>query len=60
MDDEHGTKGEASEVASQIQETGPEQRPARMVGLSSLDSAQPDTEVGRGNRANSMRRRGEG
>lgn len=43
-----------------IQETGQEQRPARMVGQSSLISAQTDMEVGRCDRANSSsRRRGE-
>ena len=31
---------------SPIQETGQEQRPARMVGLSSLDSARPSTDAG--------------
>lgn len=45
---------------SKIQETGQKQRPARMVGLSSLDSfAQTDMEVGTGDRTD-LRRRGEG
>ena len=43
-----------------IQETRQEQRPARMVGLSSLDFAQTGMEAGGGNRAQSQRRRGEG
>ena len=42
-----------------IQETRQAQRPARMVGLSSLDSAQSHTDVSRGDRANDLRRRGE-
>jgi hypothetical protein len=40
-------KGKHSELlVSSIQETGQEQRPARMVGLSSLDSAQTSMEAG--------------
>jgi hypothetical protein len=44
-----------------IQETGQEQRPARMVGLSNLDSkAQSHMEVSRGHRASEIPRlRGE-
>ena len=42
-----------------IQETGQEIRPARMAGLSSLDSAQSDTEVSRGDQVASVRRGGE-
>lgn len=54
MEDEIGIK-------SSIQETGQEQRPARMVGLSSLDSVETDTEVSRDDRANSKRQqRGRG
>ena len=37
--------------AKQIQETGQEQRPARMVGPSYSDSARTDMEVGRSDRA---------
>lgn len=50
-------KREAMDVAS-IQETGQEKRPARMVGLSGLDSAQNDMEVGRENELDSLRWRG--
>jgi hypothetical protein len=55
------SKKGASEYAS-IQETGQEQRPARMVGPSSLDSAHDtDTEVRGHDRAEiSLRLRGEG
>ena len=57
MDDAIGKHSGGTECALQIQETGQEQRPARMAGFSSLDSAQSDTEVSRGNRATSRRRR---
>lgn len=45
-----------------IQETGQKQRPARMVGLSSLDSATPRMDAGRDveHRVQVSRRRGEG
>jgi len=46
----------------EIQETGQEQRPARMVGLSSLDSqksAESHMDVDRSDRQELMRRRGE-
>ncbi len=52
MDDARGTKTEtASQDGGSIQETGQEQRPARMVGHSNLDSAQSHKDVSRGNRA---------
>ncbi len=63
MEDARGThtKEEATDVTSSFQETRQEQRPARMVGLSSLDSAQTHKEVSRGDRASVQRqRRGEG
>ena len=53
---------DAREVAGTlIQETGQVKRPARMVGLSSLDSsaAQTRTEASREHRANSLRRKGD-
>lgn len=60
MEDENGTKNEA--LSASIQETGQEQRPARMVGLSGLESniAEAGMEAGRGNRVQELRRRGEG
>lgn len=42
----------------QIQETGQERRPARMVGKSSLDSSQARMEAGR-SEPTSLRQRGE-
>ena len=47
------------EDARSIQETRPEQRPARMVGLSSLDSTQSDKEVSRDVQAGIACSRGE-
>ena len=50
-----------NDVNGAIQETGQVQRPARMVGHSSLDSARADMEVGREYRVcESLRQRGEG
>lgn len=43
---------------SLIQETGQEQRPARMVGLSSLDSAESSMEAGCRYRAQLLGQRG--
>jgi hypothetical protein len=45
MDDANGNR--EANFTSQIQETGQEQRPARMVGLSSSDFAETGTEAGR-------------
>ena len=62
MDDARGTQNGTTPRnldGVPIQETRQEQRPARMVGLSSLDSAQSHTDVSRGDRANILRRRGE-
>ncbi len=42
-----------------IQETGQEQRPARMVGLIRLDSAQISMEAENGDRGLKLRQRGE-
>jgi len=42
-----------------IQETGQEQRPARMVGLFSLDSARSSMEAGCGAQVQTLRQRGE-
>ena len=56
-----GSTSIRNDVKRAIQETGQEQRPARMVGQSSLLSAQTDMEVGREIRAKSSSRlRGEG
>jgi hypothetical protein len=57
MDDVYGKKNEAS--GASIQETGQEQRPARMVGLSSSDSAETGRDAGRGNRVQVLRQREE-
>ena len=54
MEDASGKKG----VKTPIQETGQVRQPARMVGYSSLDSAQTGMEAGRGYRA-TLRRKGE-
>lgn len=54
MDDARGTQTEAIDVAS-FQETRQEQRPARMVGLSSLDSARSHTDVS-GDRVENIQR----
>ncbi len=42
-----------------IQETGQEQRPARMVGLPALDSQKSSMEAGVGDRVQVLRRKGE-
>ena len=57
MEDAIGTN-EMPEGIS-IQETRQEQRPARMVGLSSLDFVQTGKEASRSNRAQPSRRRGD-
>ncbi len=49
MEDAKGKKTEPFKNGY-IQETGHEQRPARMVGLLSLDSAQSSMEAGVGSR----------
>ena len=61
MDDAQGTQIETTCNNGEVsfQETRQEQRPARMVGLSSLDSAQSHTDVSRGDRVENLRRRGE-
>jgi hypothetical protein len=54
-------KGEQYQLPSGnlIQETGQEQRPARMVGLSSLDLAKSSMDAGWKFRVQSLRRKGE-
>lgn len=55
-----GSRDTQEEASGNIQETRQEQRPARMAGLSGLDSQKAgfDMEVD-GDRADSLRRRGE-
>lgn len=50
--------GQCSENTSYIQETRQEQRPARMVGLSSLDLAQASKDAGRSVQVRGQRLRG--
>ena len=55
-----GSPNVMEDVRGQIQETGQEKRPARMVGYSSLDSiSQSGTDASLGDRVMSSRRRGE-
>ncbi len=57
--DDAGKKGVVNPTS--FQETRQEQRPARMAGLSGLDSiARTDMEVGGSDRTRNPRRRGEG
>jgi len=58
MEDASGTNNK-SHLCDFIQETGQEKRPARMVGLSSLDSARFGTDAECGNRGWKLRQRGE-
>jgi len=55
----HGSQSIMEDAIGNIQETGHEQRPARMVGLFSLDSAQSSKDAGRGYRGRLLRQRGE-
>jgi hypothetical protein len=58
MEDAEGAN-KGSPQCDLIQETGQEQRPARMVGLSSLDSVYSSKDAGWDREGQLLRRRGE-